>query len=69
MKTMLLGFYLSMDGMSFGTVIMRSEFACQSIIQDVEDGQSVVMTSALGYDSPPLVLAMCVDPEKRTDLP
>jgi hypothetical protein len=69
MKTaVLIGFFLLEGQLTFGYSAVQSEFACQTIVQEVEDGAVVHLTNENGEESPPLLIAICVDPEKRAVL-
>lgn len=65
MKVLFLGFYVADCALAFGYTLMPSEFACQALVQRIEDGERLVLKRETGEESPPLVIGLCVDPEKR----
>lgn len=66
MKTLLIGWYVLNGALTPGTIRYDSELACMTTMQRVEDGEAVAFADENGVPStPPLVLAVCVDPLRR----
>ena len=64
MKSLILAFYFIGNSVTYSTAHMPSEFACQAVVQEIEDGSTVVLTYDNGTESPPLILAICIDPQR-----